>query len=189
MHNTKTKASSSALLSVVLSFAFLAASCGSGASSKTEDSSGDSSKTEDTTQSSKESSQPETDSNSAVDEKIKASVKCTVTDVDQDAISIDPETELVTIGGKSYLYYDESVTVTNYTDDAAWIYIKYRLVDVNGRVFDTSNFGETVSAGETLTIVENNTIQPATDIVVQGNSTVGETTFECPVVEASLSPA
>jgi hypothetical protein len=130
--------------------------------------------------------------NSAIDAKLKASVKCTVTDVDENEISIEEINDseaLITIGAQSYFYFNESVTVTNYSDEAGYVYVAYRLVDDNGRVFDTQNFREIVGAGETLTIDDNTITQPATDIVVRGNLAAKETSFDCPVVEASLSGA
>lgn len=153
--------------------------CSSGESSN----SGESSGTEQT-------SDTEGKKDSAIDEDINASVKCTITDLDYDDVSDiqeDGTTALITIKGQSYFYYTESVTVTNYSDDAANIYVAYRLADENGKVFESRNFREIVQAGETITIDDNRIVQPATDIVVKGDSVAKETAIQCPVVEARIS--
>ena len=165
--------------------AVVAAGCSSGGSSD----SGSSSDTEQSSDSG-ESSDSEEKKNSAIDEEINASVKCRVTDLDTDEVADIQEngsTALVTIKGQSYFYYTESVTVTNYTSDAANVYVAYRLVDENGTVFESRNFREIIQAGETITIDDNKIVQPASDIVVKGDTVAKETTFSCPVVEAKLS--
>jgi hypothetical protein len=159
--------------SVVIGLSFMSG-CGSAESSSN---SGESSDTEQT-------------SNSAVDKKIKATVKCTITEIDSDDVTIGDETNAganLAIAAKAYFYYDETVTVTNYTNESKNVYVSYRLVDQNGKVFETRNFRELVGAGETLTMDDNRIVQPATEIVVFGDKKTKSTSFDCPVVEARIS--
>lgn len=144
----------------------------------------------DTNSTSSESSAPSNKSNSMIDEKLKATVECVVTKVDSDDISniedVSDSEVLLTLKADSYFYYDQIVTVTNYSNDAQDVYLEHRLVDANGKVFDTSNFLETVNAGETLTLTDNQAKQAATDIVFRGDASKKKTWFNCPVVKSHL---
>jgi hypothetical protein len=132
------------------------------------------------------------DSKSAnpIDEKMNVSVRCVVTDIDRNEIvdvqEVSEFETLWTIAGQSYFYFNRFVTVTNYDDESHSAYIEHRYVDDNGKVFDSSNFLEYVSGGETQTFEENRIVQAPTEIVLRGNSATGEMTFGCPVTKANL---
>ncbi len=128
--------------------------------------------------------------NSLIDEKIMASVECVVTELKtQDVLGMEElgnSKALITLKADSYFYYDQKVTVTNYSDDAKDIYLEHRLVDANGIVFDSANFLETINAGETITLTDNRIQNSSRDLVFYADSTLGKTWFDCPVTKVSL---
>ena len=144
----------------------------------------------DTDSTSSESSAPPESSNSKIDEKLLVTVECVVTNVEADDIvnveEVGASEKLITLKAQSYFYFDQIVTVTNYTNEAEDVYIEHRMVDATGNVFDTSNFLEVVNAGETITLTDNKINQPAREIVVRADTSLKKTWFDCPVVEARL---
>ena len=119
-----------------------------------------------------------------------ASVECVVTEVksrDLTTEDLGNSEVLVTIKAGAYWYYDENVTVTNYSDDAKEIYLEYRMVDANGSVFDTSTFLELINAGETITLTENSIVKSSRELVFRANTELQKTAFDCPVMEVRLS--
>ena len=167
---------------------FVLGSFATGCSSAT-DSTSDSSDSSESSESS-ESSDAAVGSNSQIDEKIMASVECVVTDVKSDDIlnieDLGNSEVLITVKAGAYFYYDENVTVTNYSDDAKDIYLEYRLVDANGIVFDSGNFLELINAGETITLSDNVINQQSRELVFRANTELQKTVFDCPVTEVSL---
>ena len=129
-------------------------------------------------------------SSSKIDEKLMVTVECVITKVDTDDIinmeDVSATEALLTLKADSYFYYDEIVTVTNYTESAEDVYVQYRLMDATGKVFNTSNFLEVVNAGETITLTENKINNPPRDIVFRGDTSKKKSWFDCPVVEAAL---
>jgi hypothetical protein len=129
-------------------------------------------------------------STNPIDEKMNVSVKCVVTDLDVNEIvdvqEISETESLWTIAASSYFYFNRIVRVTNYDDEPHQVFVEYRFVDDNGKVFDTSNFLEYVDGGETQIFEENQITQAPSEIVLRGNSVDGEMTFDCPVTRASL---
>ena len=139
---------------------------------------------------SSESSDASQSSNSKIDEKIMASVECVVTDIkSEDILNIEElgnSEALITIKAGAYWYYDQKVTVTNYSDDAKDIYLEHRMVDANGIVFDSKNFLETINAGETITLTDNVINEVSRELVFRANKELQKTVFDCPVTEVRL---
>jgi hypothetical protein len=166
-------------VSAILALSGLAVGCSSGSTSEPSSDSA-----------TLESSSSSANSNSMIDEQLIASVECIVTDVkSQDIINIQEisATEvLLTLKAGAYFYYNEVVTVTNYTSDAEDIYVEYRLADVDGVVFDTSTFLEVVNANETFAFTDNKITEAPREIVLRGDPSQTKTWFDCPIVEAKL---
>ena len=124
----------------------------------------------DTDSTSSESSAPPESSNSKIDEKLLVTVECVVTNVEADDIvnveEVGASEKLITLKAQSYFYFDQIVTVTNYTNEAEDVYIEH--------------------AGETITLTDNKINQPAREIVVRADTSLKKTWFDCPVVEARL---
>jgi|Laugresbdmm110sd_1035091.scaffolds.fasta_scaffold104131_1 hypothetical protein len=136
-----------------------------------------------------ESSTPSENSNSKIDEEMLASVECVVTELETNEVSDIQEIDsgaLITVKADVYFYYDEVVTVTNYTNDARDVYLEYRYVDANGNIFGSSNFSEILNAGETATFTENKILKSGREIVLSGDTLTQTTSFDCPVVEVKL---
>lgn len=128
---------------------------------------------------------------SSIDSGINAQVRCVVTDVDSsdvvDIEQLDNGEGLVTVAAKAYFYYNETITVTNYSEESRNVYLEYRLVDDTGKVIDTSNFLEVVGAGETVTMEDRKIVQTPSEVVLRGDSNAGETVMNCQLTEAKLS--
>lgn len=129
-------------------------------------------------------------SKNPIDERMKVSVRCVVTDLEQDSIldinEVSDSQSLWTIAGQQYFYFTRYLTVTNYDDEAQQVYVEHRYVDDNGKVWGSWNFLEYVNGGETQTFEENRIVDAPSEIVLRGNSATGEMTFDCPVVRANL---
>lgn len=166
-------------VSAILALSGFAVGCSSGSTSEPSSDS-----------STSETSSSSVNSSSKIDEQLMASVECVVTDVKAQDISniqeISATEALLTLKAGAYFYYNEIVTVTNYTSDAEDIYIEYRLADVNGVVFETRNFLEVVNANETFTFTDNRITEAPREIVLRGDPSQTKTWFDCPIVEAKL---
>jgi hypothetical protein len=115
---------------------------------------------------------------SLIDEKLDVSIRCYLAPHADNFFS--DETGMVIPAG-AYVEFIEDITVTNYSQKSENIYVAYMAYDNNGKAMESGNWGEIVTAGQTLNFPEDSIFQANSEFVINPDGS-----FNCEVTEATL---